>query len=92
MLSSLVANELAISGPVRLLQTLTRESFVLVARDNFNAGKRQSLCWRGSRHVLRSINDLVYLAENLKNAQIDDTDSTGLKFYRDPLLKITAIM
>lgn len=74
------------------LPNFTEGDFVLVARDDFTAGEKLSLRWRGPRRVIRSINDHVYQVEDLRNGQVEDVHCTRLKFYHDPSLDTEAIM
>lgn len=41
------------------LPNFTDEAFHLVARDEFTAGEKLSLCWRVPRRVIKSIHDYV---------------------------------
>lgn len=66
--------------------------FVLVARDDFTAGEKLSLRWRGPRRVVCSLNDHVYQVEDLRNGEVEDVHCTRLKFYHDPSLDTEAIM
>lgn len=42
------------------LPNFSEGDFVLVARDYSTAGEKLSLCWRGPRSVIWSVNDHVY--------------------------------
>lgn len=66
--------------------------FILIARDDFMAGKKLSLRWRGPHRVVSSIIDHVYQVEDLRNGAFEDVHGSRLKFYEDPSLNHEAIM
>lgn len=74
------------------LPKFSEGDFVLVARDDFTAGEKLSLCWRGLRCVVRSINDHVYHIEDLRNGAVGEVHGSRLKFYHDRFLNQEAIM
>ena len=66
--------------------------YVLVARDEYGAGDKLLLRWRGPRRVTKALNDYVYQVEDLRNGQLDDVHATRLKFYRDDAVDERVIM
>lgn len=66
--------------------------FVLVARDDFTAGEKLSLRWRGPRRVVKAVSDYVFQVEDLRNGQLQEVHGTRLKFYRDSSLNTEAVM
>jgi transposase InsO family protein len=66
--------------------------FVLVARDDFSAGEKLALRWRGPRRIVKAINDYVYQVEDLRNGVLEEVHATRLKFYRDASLDSVAIL
>lgn len=75
-----------------ILPNFAEGDFVLVARSDFTAGKKISLCWRGPRRVIKALNDYIYQVEDLGNGIVKDVHSWRLKFYHDPFLNVEAIM
>ena len=74
------------------LPNFTEGDFVLVAREDFTAGEKLSLRWRGPRRVIKAINDYVYQVEDLRNGELQDVHVTRLKFYHDDSLNEEAIL
>lgn len=70
----------------------TEGDFVLVAREDFSAGENFSLRWRGTRRIVRSVNDYVYKVEDLCDCLIEEVHATRLKFYHDQSLDVEAVM
>jgi len=66
--------------------------FVLFAREEFFAGEKLALRWRGPRRIIKALSDYVYQVEDLRNGMVEDIHGTRLKFYRDSALDTTAIM
>lgn len=66
--------------------------YILVAREDFAAGDKCSLRWRGPRRVVRLVRDYVYQLEDHRNGLLDDMHATSFKFYHDPSLNKEAIM
>lgn len=62
----------------------TEGDFVLIAREDFAAGEKLLLHWRGPKRVLGSVNDYIYQVENLHNEAVEDVLSPPLKFFHDP--------
>lgn len=74
------------------LPNFTEGDFVLVAREDFFAGEKLALRWRGPRRVQRAINDYVYLIEDLRTGESEELHASRLKFYHDPTLNTDVIM
>jgi len=66
--------------------------FVLVARENFFAGEKSALRWRGPRRITKAISDYVYQVEDLRDGNLEEATVSRLLFYSDPLLDTDAIM
>ena len=66
--------------------------YVLVAREDFFAGEKLCLRWRGPRRIIKAINDWVYQVEDLRNGDIEEAHACRLKFYRDRSLNAQVIM
>ena len=66
--------------------------YVLVAREEFFAGEKLALRWRGPRQVVKVLNDYVYRVEDLRNSTTTDVHGSRLKFYSDRDLNKPAIM
>lgn len=66
--------------------------FFLIAREDFTAGEKLSLRWRGPRREVGSLNDHVYQVEDLRNGQVEDVHGSRFTFYHDPSLEKEAIM
>lgn len=64
----------------------------MVAREDFAAGEKLSICWRDPRRIIRHVNGYAYLVGDLKNGSIEDVHLTLLKFYHDAPLNCEAIM
>lgn len=65
---------------------------MLVARDNFTAGEKLSLCWRGPRLVIKAWSDYIYQVKDPRNGLLDDVRDSRWKFYHDSSLETEAIM
>lgn len=74
------------------LSNFNEGDFVLVAREDFHAGEKLCLRWRGLRRVVRTVNDYVYQMEDVCNGAIDDVHVSRLRFYHETLLDCEAIM
>jgi len=74
------------------LPNFSEGDFVLVAREEFFAGEKLSLRWRGPRRVVKCLSDYVYKIEDLRNGSCSDIHSSRLKFYTDKDLNTKAIM
>lgn len=74
------------------LPNFTKGDYVLVAREDFHAGEKLCLRWRGPRRVLKPVNDFVYLVEDLRDGTTSEVHITRLKFYHDASLDTNAIM
>jgi len=66
--------------------------YVLVAREDFHAGEKLALRWRGPRRIIKTLSDYVYQVEDLRNGQVEDIHACRLKYYRDNSLDQVAIM
>ena len=66
--------------------------YVLMAREEFFAGEKLALRWRGPRRVVKALSDFVYQVEDLRNGQLEEVHATRLKFYRDSSLDQTVVM
>lgn len=75
----------------RKLPNFVEGDFVLVSREEFHAGEKLALRWRGPRRVVKALNDLVYQAEDLRNGDITDV-ICRLKFHSDSSLDTKAII
>ena len=75
-----------------MLPKFSGGDFVLVAREDFSAGEKLALRWRGPRRVLMPFSDYVYTVEHLRNGLTDDTHGTCLKFYRNRSLETRLVM
>lgn len=62
-----------------------------MARNDFSAGEKLSLRWRGPRRAIKVLSDHIYQAEDLRNEIIEDVNTGRLKFYRDSSLDTSAI-
>lgn len=74
------------------LPNFSEGDYVLVAREEFSAGEKLCLRWRGPRRVVKAQNDYVFQVEDLRNGAVEDIHGTRLKFYRDADLDTRAIM
>lgn len=75
-----------------VLPKFSEGDFVLVARDDFTAGEKLSLRWRGPRRVIKALSDYVYQVEDLRNGLLENVHGSRLKFYHDASLDTKAIM
>lgn len=66
--------------------------FVLVASEEFFAGEKLALRWRGPRRIVKAQNDYVFQVEDLLNGTVEDVHACRLKYYRDGSLDTTAIL
>jgi len=66
--------------------------FVLLARDEFTAGEKLCLRWRGPRRVTKAVSDYVYQIEDLRNGALEEAHASRLRFYSDKHLNQEAIM
>jgi hypothetical protein len=57
--------------------------FVLVAKQDFAAGEKLTLRWRGPRKVVRVLSDYVCAVEDLRDSSVSEVDNTRLRFYCD---------
>lgn len=76
----------------RELSNFSSGDFDLVANNDFSAGKKLPLRWRGTRRVVRSINDYVRTVKDMRNDDIDDILLSRLKFYHDYSFDSEAIL
>lgn len=74
------------------LPNFTKGDFVLMTQDDFTAGGKLSLRWRGFRCVVEALPDFVYQVEDLRFGIIDDVHGSRLKFYQDEKLDTVVIM
>lgn len=74
------------------LPNFSNGDFVLVAREDFTAGEKLSLRWRGPRRIVTALNNYVYQVEDLRNGRVQDVHASRLKFYHDESLNVEAIM
>lgn len=72
--------------------TFSDGDFVLVARDEFTACERLSLCCCDRRLVIKPFYDYVYQVENLPHGLVKNVHISRLKFYHNPSLDKEAIM
>lgn len=75
-----------------MLPKFSEGDYVLVAREDFSAGEKLALRWRGPRRVVKAVSDYVYTVEDLRNGLTEDIHGTRLKFYRDRSLDIRVVM
>ena len=66
--------------------------FVLLAREDFHAGEKLALRWRGPRRIVKSLSDYVFEVEDLRNGQIEQAHGSRLKYYSDASLNVEAIL
>ena len=66
--------------------------YVLVARNDFHAGEKLCLRWRGPRRITRAMNDHVYQVEDLRNGELTEVHVSRLKLFRDSVIDEEAIM
>ena len=68
------------------LPNFTEGDFVLVAGENFFAGEKLALRWRGPCRVIKNLSNYVFQLEDLRNGSTEDVHGSRLKSYRDSLL------
>ena len=66
--------------------------WVLVARDDFTAGEKLRLRWRGPRRIKKALSDYVFQVEDIRTGDFDDIHGSRLKYYHDPSLDAEAIL
>lgn len=66
--------------------------YVLVAREDFGAGGKLFLRWRGPRRKAKAVSDYLFQFEDLRNGSVDEILACPLRFYSDLALDQTAIM
>jgi len=74
------------------LPNFSEGDFVLLARDEFTAGEKLCLRWRGPRRITRAVSDYVYQIEDLRNGALEEAHASRLRFYSDDSLNKDAIM
>jgi transposase InsO family protein len=74
------------------LPNFAEGDFVLVAREDFSAGQKLALRWRGPRRIVKALGNYVFQVEDLRNGQVAEAHGTRLKFYADSSLDQAAIM
>ena len=74
------------------LPNFTEGDYVLVAREDFFAGEKLAVRWRGPRRIIKALNDYVFQVEDLRNGGLEDVHGTRLKFYRDGSLNQEVIL
>lgn len=65
---------------------------MLVAREDFHAGAKLALRWRGPRRVPKALSDYVYQIEDLHNGATEEIHTSWLKFYHYRSLDTEAIL
>ena len=53
------------------LPNFTEGDYVLVAREDFFAGEKLALRWRGPRRIIKALSDYVYQVEDLRNGTVE---------------------
>lgn len=74
------------------LPNFTEGDYVLVARNDFHAGEKLALRWRGPRRIVKALSDYVFQVEDLRNGMVEDCHGSRLKFYSDRSLNSAAIL
>ena len=74
------------------LANFTEGDFVLVAREEFHAGEKLALRWRGPRRIIKPLSDYVFQVEDLRNGLVEDIHGSRLKYYHDRSLDTEAIL
>ena len=74
------------------LQNFTEGDFVLVDREDFFAGEKLALRWRGPRRFIKALSDYVFRVEDLRNGSTEDVHGSRLKFHRYGLLNQEVIL
>ena len=70
----------------------TEGDFVRVAQEEFNAGEKLALRWRGPRRIIKALSDFVFQVEYLRNGTVSDIHASRLKFYRDSSMDTVVIL
>ena len=65
--------------------------YVLIAREDFSAGEKLCLRWRGPRRVVKALSDYVFQVEDLRNGSVEDVHASRIRFYSDSSLDSEAI-
>lgn len=65
---------------------------MLVACEEFAAGKKLSLRWRGPGRIVYPVNYFVFQVEDLRNGSMEDVHATRLKFYHYAFFYYETIM
>lgn len=74
------------------LPNFAEGDFVLMAREDFTAGEKLSLRWRGPRRVVKALTEYVFQVEDLRTGLVEDAHGSRLRFYHDKTLDNEAIM
>ena len=74
------------------LPNFSEGDFVLVPREDFAAGEKLSLRWRGPRRIVSCNSEYVFDVEDLRNGNVESVHGTRLKFYADSSLDTDAIL
>lgn len=74
------------------LSNFTKGDHVLVAREDFTAGKNLSLHWCGPQRILEALLDHVFQVKYFCNERIQDVHRSRLKHFSDSSLNEKAIM
>ena len=75
-----------------VIPNFSEGDFVLVARDDFTAGEKLALRWRGPRRITRPVSEYVYQVKDLRNGTLEEVHASRLQFYSDDQLNREAIM
>lgn len=65
---------------------------ILVARKEFHAVEKLSLCWRGPRRIVKALNDYLYQVEGIWNIELSYVHIGRLCTYFNRLLNTAAAM
>ena len=74
------------------LANFSEGEFVLVAREEFNAGEKLALRWCGPCRITKAISEYVYQVEDHRNGALEDVHASRLLFYSDSQLDTEAVM
>lgn len=74
------------------MANFTEGDYGLVPRDNFSAGEKLALRWRGPLRISKAITHYVYQVEDLREGTLEEAHDSRLLFYSDPLLDTEAII
>lgn len=66
--------------------------FVLVAIDEFNAGKKLCLRWRATRRIIEALSNYDFNVEDLLEGDLNVIHKYRLEFYHDSLHYTESIM